>query len=195
MNKPRTYTEEEREYRRKKSKEYYWAHKEERRVYNHEYGIKNRESLSANSREYYQNNKEKWNMTREKKDRANKLERKHRAESEEERIKHRKEATEWRKNNPLKSKAIKIRKYGITLEQFNELLEAQSGECAICGMSDRSNPVKFPLVDHCHTGNHVRGLLCSNCNHGLGHFKDSPALLRKAAKYVEKNGLFGPIMK
>jgi hypothetical protein len=113
--------------------------------------------------------------------------------SEEARIKHRKEATRWRLDNPLKSKAIKIRRYGITLEEFNDLLKAQDGKCAICGFSDMSKPTFFPVVDHCHALNHVRGLICSSCNRGLGFFKDSPALLKKAAKYVERNGLFGPL--
>ena len=147
------------------------------------------------NRRYYQEHKGEYVMTRERKDRANANDRKRRALSEEERIKHRKEATEWRKNNPTKSKAIKIRKYGITLEQFNALLEAQGGKCAICGMSDKSNPAKFPVVDHCHTNNHVRGLICSRCNSGLGFFKDSPTLPERLRRTLRKTVYSGAISK
>lgn len=145
--------------------------------------------------DYYRAHKEKWAMTREKKDRANELERKRRAESPEEAEKHRREVKDWIKKNPHKVKERRLKVYGITLEEFNALLKFQGGVCVICGYSDRSNPKIFPFVDHSHSAKHVRGILCSRCNHGLGNFRDSPALLRKAAKYLEKNALFGPIQK
>lgn len=69
-------------------------------------------------------------------------------------------------------------KYGITSEEFAARLEAQEGRCAIC--RDREAQV----VDHCHTGGQVRGLLCTQCNTGLGYFRDNPDYLRAAIEYL-----------
>lgn len=66
------------------------------------------------------------------------------------------------------------RKYGLSLETYEELLEAQMERCAIC-LRDFDGP---PHVDHCHDSGVVRGLLCKNCNIGLGHFQDDPSVCR-----------------
>ena len=60
-------------------------------------------------------------------------------------------------------------KYGISVEEFDEMLEAQGGECAICYVElersgSRQHTAKTLCVDHCHTTGEVRGLLCANCN-------------------------------
>lgn len=90
---------------------------------------------------------------------------------------------DWHKKNPLKSKNLYLkRSFGIDIDEYMALLESQNGKCAICGGEDEW----FNLaVDHCHDKKHVRGLLCSQCNRGLGLFRDSPDLLRKAAEYLE----------
>ena len=72
-------------------------------------------------------------------------------------------------------------KYGITLEQYHELLKIQNNVCAICLKPDKS---KNLAVDHCHQSNKIRGLLCSKCNRALGYFHDDPILLTKAADYL-----------
>ena len=57
------------------------------------------------------------------------------------------------------------------LAEYEQMLVQQGGECAICGQKDKS----FNLaVDHCHGTKRIRGLLCSQCNVGLGSFKDKP---------------------
>ena len=77
------------------------------------------------------------------------------------------------------------RTYGITLEDYNKLLEEQGGVCKICGLKDQ--PGKFRLaVDHDHKTGAVRGILCNGCNGGLGLFKDSPTLLRRALDYLSQ---------
>lgn len=82
------------------------------------------------------------------------------------------------------------KKYGITVEQYDCLLEAQGGVCAICGAA----PGKRRLdVDHCHAGTQVRGLLCSHCNTALGGFSDDPGTLRRAADYLELPSLMEAI--
>jgi hypothetical protein len=82
-----------------------------------------------------------------------------------------------------------LRKYGITLEQFNSLREGQNYCCAICGAHESENAQGL-VIDHCHEAGNVRKLLCTPCNVGLGMFKDNPELLIKAADYLkEYNGI------
>lgn len=86
------------------------------------------------------------------------------------------------------------KKYGVSLEWYNKQLEAQGGVCAICGNTEGATHQKTGLprsyaVDHCHTGGHVRELLCSKCNTGLGSFRDDPALLQAAIAYLAKHAI------
>ena len=82
------------------------------------------------------------------------------------------------------------RYYGITGEQYGEMLAAQKGLCAVCGKPEtamfRGQP-KIMHVDHCHETGKVRALLCGCCNGMLGLAKDDPATLRAAAAYIEKH--------
>lgn len=76
------------------------------------------------------------------------------------------------------------RKYGITPEQYDEMLAAQGGDCAICGRP----PKKISLhVDHDHQTGAIRLLLCFLCNNLLGDAGDDPALLEKAASYLHRH--------
>ena len=79
------------------------------------------------------------------------------------------------------------KKYGITLEQYNAMLEAQGSRCAICEVVSCPTGQSF-AVDHCHETGTVRALLCVHCNETLGAMKDSPELLLKAAEYLRKHG-------
>ncbi len=79
--------------------------------------------------------------------------------------------------------------YGITLEQFEAMSQAQDNKCGIClqevneiHKSGRQMPL---TVDHCHSTGKVRGLLCGGCNRGLGDFKDNIDFLKAAIKYLE----------
>lgn len=74
-------------------------------------------------------------------------------------------------------------KYSLAPEDFDRMLEAQGGKCAICGTSDPGR-WDFLYVDHDHATGRVRGLLCSRCNRGIGLFGDSPGLLERAAHYL-----------
>lgn len=77
-------------------------------------------------------------------------------------------------------------KYGLTLEEFDELLAQQGGGCAICGSPDPNAQHGVWHVDHCHKTGRVRGLLCGPCNTGIGQMRDDPARLRAAADYLER---------
>ena len=73
------------------------------------------------------------------------------------------------------------RLYGLSEAQYRRLLQAQKGACAICKRPPRRRAL---CVDHCRVTKRVRGLLCNNCNTGLGLFGDDPARLRAAAAYL-----------
>lgn len=73
-------------------------------------------------------------------------------------------------------------RHGITKEQWHTMYAEQDGKCAICHL-----PSKL-MLDHCHTTNTIRGLLCHQCNLGLGHFKDNQELLQAAISYLQKQG-------
>ncbi len=79
-------------------------------------------------------------------------------------------------------------KYNLSREQYNQIYERQNGMCAICGRTD-SGMKHAPdlLVDHDHSTGENRGLLCCNCNAGIGQFKDDPALLTKAIVYLNQH--------
>ena len=71
-------------------------------------------------------------------------------------------------------------KYGITLEDFENMRTSQDNSCGICEVIFKGTP----YVDHCHSTGKVRGLLCSNCNTGLGMFEDDVDRLREAIRYL-----------
>lgn len=113
----------------------------------------------------------------------------------------------WRENNPDKIKAIRQKtdqkrkqarrekilqeKYGITLQTYLKMLEAQGSKCAICNQIetslDRHGNLKPLYVDHNHTTGKVRALLCSACNLALGNFKESIDSLLNAVSYLRKH--------
>ena len=83
-----------------------------------------------------------------------------------------------------KNKAYSLKyKYNITLKERDLMLKKQNNKCKICN-------TKFskvtPNIDHCHTTNKVRGLLCRLCNIGLGYFKDNTEILTKAINYLKE---------
>ena len=75
------------------------------------------------------------------------------------------------------------RKYGVSDKQYQQMLLDQDGLCAICSKVC----TRQLALDHDHSTGKVRGLLCNNCNRGLGHFKDNPTLLVRAVKYLGFN--------
>ena len=82
------------------------------------------------------------------------------------------------------------KKYGISIQEYDELLASQNGCCKICGTDTPNGQGRF-VIDHNHATGEVRGLLCSTCNTGLGNFFDNPEFLKKAATYLETEGNYG----
>ena len=71
-------------------------------------------------------------------------------------------------------------KYGLPAGEFDRMYEEQGGKCLVCAESEAQ------VVDHCHAGGGVRGLLCTQCNVGLGMFRDRPDLLERAIAYLDR---------
>lgn len=89
---------------------------------------------------------------------------------------------EWRETRKRSEKDKKVKsRYGITMDEFDVMKNNQGGVCAICNGKNNDRDL---AVDHCHTTGKVRGLLCGNCNRGIGYFKDSKILLEKTIKYL-----------
>lgn len=78
-----------------------------------------------------------------------------------------------------------IKRFGITLEDYNNILISQNYKCKICGKGYSESKVAL-AVDHDHITGKVRGLLCYNCNIGLGNYRDSIELLEKAIIYLKE---------
>lgn len=83
-----------------------------------------------------------------------------------------------------------LKKYGITVEDQDRMLKEQNNKCAICGkeiflFSTSKNLIAH--VDHNHKTGKIRGLLCHDCNVGLGNFKDNTEYLLGAISYLNKN--------
>lgn len=94
------------------------------------------------------------------------------------------------KENPEKFKKNNLKRYGITIEDKERMLKNQGYKCAICGeeiflFGNLKNMNKIAHVDHNHETGKVRGLLCNDCNRGIGLLKDNPLLLANAIKYLE----------
>lgn len=77
--------------------------------------------------------------------------------------------------------------YGITPEDYDQMVKSQGGLCAICACDDPGTPHGFWHVDHCHGSGKVRSLLCQRCNMGLGAFYDIVEHLDRAAEYIERH--------
>lgn len=96
----------------------------------------------------------------------------------------------WRAANPdwaeryrEKTRNSWLKRYRLTTEDYQGMLDKQKGRCAICGTDDLGKFRHF-CVDHCHETGKVRGLLCHTCNRALGLFKDNSEILRKAVNYL-----------
>jgi hypothetical protein len=94
----------------------------------------------------------------------------------------------WAERNPERSQKLRRvghrrRAFGLSPEDIERMLDTQDGECVICGKSFLE--VKI-YVDHCHTTGIVRGLLCQQCNCGIGFLRDSLELVANAWRYLRE---------
>jgi len=93
---------------------------------------------------------------------------------------------EYYKKN--KDKAINrqmMANYGITLTEYNQLLDNQKSLCYICGSPPSQN--RRLHIDHCHNSGKIRSLLCGNCNTALGLLKEDSSRVKKMIQYIEEH--------
>lgn len=100
-----------------------------------------------------------------------------------------KTSRQWQLANPEKVKRIAIKwelktKYGITLEKYESMVEAQNGLCAVCNTKPSHRRLD---VDHSHISGKLRKLLCSNCNTALGLLKEDKERITKLLQYLEEH--------
>lgn len=151
---------------------------------------------SEYNKKYYHANKERFEEERktekyrEMRKRYNESRREKYKNDEEYRNEIKAKVHDYNSSHPEQRLAQRVRKYGLTAEEYKQLIDKQDGKCAICGASIGNTEGDRLYVDHDHATGKVRGLLCSNCNLGLGKFQDSVQLLQKAILYLGgENGI------
>ncbi len=100
-------------------------------------------------------------------------------------------AERWAIENPERRAEIsrraslkfRCKKFGLTVEQYEQMLADQGGRCKICGAAETGTGVDWH-IDHCHATQVVRGLLCHHCNAALGHVRDSVETLSAMIFYL-----------
>jgi len=149
---------------RARQRAFYEAHRDELKAYARAYYRKNREKLLAQGKAYYLKNREAL----------------------------RQYSRNYSASHKDNHRAYKVGyHYGLSEGDFQALLRAQDGLCAIC-KGELALERRGAHVDHEHEGKRrlrtsikqVRGLLCANCNYGLGNFKDNPEFLEAAIRYL-----------
>lgn len=170
-----------------------WKSKEAERAYHLRWVKENREAYNAYQREWHRKHKDRLNAAARERHKQNPEAR--RAADKRFYWRHRehllaKGKASWNNDKRMHENCRLRRKYGITMEEFDRLVAIQRGVCACCGRPERAlgrtGKPKPLSVDHNHTTNTVRGLLCSYCNVGIGHFGDDASILRQAADYLER---------
>lgn len=102
-------------------------------------------------------------------------------------IEHKQKRQSWGPQQKLRNQRyqlkFRLKKFGLTPEDYDRILSEQDGKCAICF---GGNGESLFNLDHCHATGKVRGLLCDECNWALGHFDDDIPRIQTAIRYLEK---------
>lgn len=89
---------------------------------------------------------------------------------------------------PIRKRELQLqRDYGITLNEYNQMLLDQNNQCAVCNTTDPGGKHGKFMVDHCHNTGKVRGLLCKRCNIALGEVGDNINTLQKMIEYLQQH--------
>ena len=127
--------------------------------YDKKYRLKNKEKKKLIDKKYYENNKEK--------------------------MKKNQETYYYNNTEKIKNKWL-IKKYNLTLKEYNERLKNQGDNCPICNNS-MTKSYKGPCLDHDHENNKIREFLCHKCNSTLGFVKENPIIIKKLYNYLMKH--------
>lgn len=147
--------------------------KEERKIYNYNYYVSNRDRLKKYRIDWYfrtKNKRKKYIKQQRIKNRGYHIEKN----------------KIWYMNNYNKEKIRNAHlksKYGITIDEYNNLLKKQNYKCDIC--KNKYNN-KNLCVDHNHTTGKIRGLLCNKCNFIIGCSNENIEILKNSIKYIKK---------
>jgi len=104
----------------------------------------------------------------------------------------RERVAKWRDENPNKYKRARKNatlktSFGITVEDFELMVDRQDNKCAICGLKGEESVFGTLCVDHNHHTGKIRELLCTHCNAAIGQLKESPKIMAAAIAYIEKH--------
>ena len=168
------------------------ANKEHVKERQAKYAKENREHLKIYLRSWKKTNPQKMLVLRNRyrqKNSASLLDR-HRKYNLENRETINKKSKEYAMKYPEKAQNLHLKRYyKITIDEYNVLLEKQERVCAICGGVNKNGRKLY--VDHNHDTGVVRGLLCDDCNVGIGRLRDNKDLAYKAYLYLEKHDADG----
>ena len=149
---------------------------------------KNEEDKRAYHKKYYKKNKHRWKLTSSQKETKRKYmleyNKTHYKDNRDVRLKKQREyyALHPQTKGQRRASSLKSR-YGLSVDDYNRLLESQSGCCLLCGV--HQDELSYPMfVDHNHESGVVRGLLCSKCNFKVGWIETNLNDLDKIIKYI-----------
>lgn len=158
---------------KEQKREYNRTHKEQNNESKRKYKLRNKEKLKEDNKQYYLRNKTRI------------LERSHKY-MKNNRLAATERTRKYRLNHPQSTQEAQRRKvlkqYGITEDEYDIILFEQEDKCAICG-KHKNDFEQSLCIDHIHETGEIRGLLCKQCNLGLGNFKDNVEVLQSAIKY------------
>ncbi len=180
---------------KERNKEFYEANKEREKARALKYYHENKEKIDRDAKKAYMaeylKTYNRRKLTLEEREERNRKRRERYASDLEFKEKEKTQARAWAARNTHRKRNSRLKsEFNITLEDYNALLEKQNGKCAICGkestgIQETGKRERSMHVDHNHETGEVRGLLCAQCNFGIGHFRDNPQILRAAADYLD----------
>lgn len=158
---------------REQQRLYRLSRREQKREYDRAYSAANAERIRERARRWRLKNK-KYKAEKDKEWRLNNADRK------------RENGKRYYEKTKDKFRAIDLkRNYGMTVEQYDSMLKAQNGVCAICFGVNKNG--KRLAVDHDHNTGKVRELLCASCNLVIGHCRESAENLERAISYLRRH--------
>jgi hypothetical protein len=190
-SKPTTSTDREKARKRAWQEAWRLGHPEEEKAKKRAYYEANKHRLKAKSKAYHEANKSQINAQTKASRQANKDLMKARRKAYYEankdalntasRIYHAKNKD---RVNARQMEQFRLRKYGVSPSQFEEMIRACRGKCPCCHVPFSEILNERPCIDHSHATGKVRGVLCRQCNFLIGHAFDNPSILRACARYL-----------